>query len=161
MAAAIAWPVTQRWWNVPTESQLSSASLMIINSAAQMEEPQMCNNSIKLTSLCFHKVRYTERHPLEFHILLLLTLHPFQKNNLCGQGYSHCLCLLCNHFQGTSSSTLESSHYKNIRLHGLIHGETDSSWEIGRGEEATEVGSKQNPYLILCSHLDMCSFKSA
>jgi len=97
VAAAIAWPVTPRWWNVPTESQLSPVSLVITDSAAQMVEPQMCNNSIKLTSLCFHKVRYTQRHPLEFHILLLFTLHPFQRIILCGQGYNHCLCLLGNH----------------------------------------------------------------
>lgn len=94
-----------------------------------MEEPQMCNNSIKLTSLCFHKVRYTERHPLEFHILFLLALHPFQKI-ICAVKVTATVCVYCviiEHFQGTSSSTLESSHYKNIRLHGLIHGETDSS----------------------------------
>lgn len=38
-------------------------SLAIIDSAAQMVEAQMCNNSIKLTSQCFHKVRYTQRTP--------------------------------------------------------------------------------------------------
>lgn len=93
-----------------------------------MEEPQTCNNSIKLTSLCFHKVRYTVRHPLEFHTLLLLTLHPFQKIiHVAKVTATVCVyCVIIEHFQGTSSSTLESSHYKNIHLHGFIHEETDT-----------------------------------
>lgn len=49
----------------------------VINSAAQMGAPQICNNSIKLTSLCFHRVRHTPtQHPLEFYILLIFTHHP-------------------------------------------------------------------------------------
>lgn len=39
--------------------------------------------------------------------------------------------------------------------------DTDTGWEFGGSAEATEVGPKKNPYLILCSHLDMYSFKSA
>ena len=39
---------------------------LITDAAAQMEEPQTCNNSIKLTILCFPKVRHTQEHPLEF-----------------------------------------------------------------------------------------------
>lgn len=44
----------------------SPASPVITDSTAQMAEPQTCNNSIKLTFLCFHKVRHTQGHPLEF-----------------------------------------------------------------------------------------------
>lgn len=36
---------------------------LIMDSAAQMGAPQMCNNSIKPTSLCFHKVKYTHKTP--------------------------------------------------------------------------------------------------
>lgn len=55
----------------------------------------MCNNSIKRTSLCFHKVRHTQRHPLEFHILLLAPwTHPKEYCSVGKVTNTVCVCLL-------------------------------------------------------------------
>lgn len=134
---------------------------MIIDSAAQMVESQTCNNSIKLTSLCFHRARYTQRHPLEFHIIPLFTLHPLQGIILRVTTTVCVARLITWTFQGEPASTPQPSHYHNTHLSRFPHGDADSGRELGGSGETTEARPKQNPYLILCSHLDMYSFKSA
>lgn len=100
-----------------------------------MAEPQTCNNSIKLTFLCFHKVRHTQGHPLEF-------LTHSKKTNIAVKVRTAAY-LLGNHraVPDRTPSPLEILHYKISHLHPFIR--ADGGEGIGGSAEATAAGPKR------------------
>lgn len=98
---------------------------VITDSAAQMAEAQPCNNSIKLTFLCFPRVRHTRGHPLEF-----LT-HSGKTNIAVKVRTAACVCWVPGKASLPSGDlTLQKHSLTSIRSGG----------GIGRSEEAAAAG---------------------
>lgn len=110
----------------PCRISAPPAPLPIIDSAAQMVEPQMCNNSIKHTSPCFHKVRHTQRHPLEFHILLLAPwTHPKEYCSVKEVTNTVCVCLLIITFLTKTYPAIWGLFAESICSHVIRRGCTE------------------------------------